>query len=72
MSRTHPAANPAALVAAWLLDVLRGAGRVELSSSNSEHILLAVLPREARVPVRLIADRALTEARFAGWELDCE
>jgi hypothetical protein len=72
VSRTNPGANPAVLVAAWLLDELRGAGSVQLWSSNSEHILLAVCPSEARTPVRLMAGAALAEARFAGWELDRE
>lgn len=70
--RTDPGANPAALVAAWLIDALAGHVGIELSCSNPEIILLDVASPEARGSVRQIANTALEEARFAGWVLACE
>lgn len=70
--RIDPAASPAALVAAWLLDALSGTASIELSCSGAEFIMLDVEPTEAGLPVRLMVNTALAEARFAGWQLACD
>lgn len=69
--RTDPAASPPALVAAWLMDALGGPDSVRLSCSEAELIQFEVT-EDGRPPVRSLALSALSEARFAGWEVDPE
>ncbi|MGI8665742.1 MAG: hypothetical protein ACR2N4_06910 [Jatrophihabitans sp.] len=70
--RTDPGASPAALVAAWLIDALAGCHLIGLSCADPELIQLDIGSPEAQLPIRRLFDTALTEARFAGWELACE
>lgn len=67
--RTAPAAAPAALVAAWLIDALAGIDSVCLSSSKTEQIRFVVDPVEMQEPVIDIIKSTLAEPRFAGWQV---
>ena len=67
--RTDPAANPAALVAAWLIDALACDSGVRLQSSDAECIMLDVWPARRQVSIRELIGSALSEPRFAGWQV---
>jgi hypothetical protein len=65
--RVDPAGSPAALVAAWLIDVMAGIEEVRLRSADQDSVVLDVthlLPG-----TRDLLDRAFAEPRFAGWQL---
>ncbi|HTZ43739.1 MAG TPA: hypothetical protein VMB79_07730 [Jatrophihabitans sp.] len=67
--RVDPAANPAALVAAWLIDALAADSGVRLQSSDAECIMLDVSPAPRQASVRELVGTALAEPRFAGWQV---
>ena len=69
LCRTHAAANPAALVAAWLIDALAGIDAVCLTLSMTELIRFDIDPVEMQEPVTDIIRSALAEPRFAGWQV---
>jgi hypothetical protein len=69
LCRTEPEANPAALVAAWLVDALAGAGTVCLTLSMTELIRFDIDPIQTQEPVIDIIRAALAEPRFAGWQV---
>jgi len=69
LCRTESAANPAALVAAWLIDALAGTDAVCLTMSRTELIRFDIDPVESQPEVSDIIRSALTEPRFAGWQV---
>jgi hypothetical protein len=67
--RTDPASSSAAMVAAWLIDVLAGVEGVRLSCAGTESVVLGVDPSQCVEKIREVLDRALAEPRFTGWQL---
>jgi len=67
--RADPGGSSAALVAAWLIDVLAGLEGVRLNSTQAESVVLDVGPPQCLAKIRDVIDEALTEPRFAGWQL---
>jgi hypothetical protein len=67
--RLDPAASPAVLVGAWLIDALSGTARISLMCSGNELIMLEVTPLDRHDGVQADVARVLCEPRFAGWRI---
>ncbi len=67
--RVDPEGSPAALVAAWLIDVLASLDGVRLNSAEAESVVLDVGPSQCPAKIRDVIEEALAEPRFAGWQL---
>jgi hypothetical protein len=67
--RVDPAASPAALVGAWLIDALSGTTGISLTCSGSELLMLEVALPEMQDAVRVDVACVLGEPRFAGWQV---
>ena len=67
--RVDPAASPAALVGAWLIDALSSTIGISLTCSGSELIMIEVALPELEDAVRVDVACVMGEARFAGWQV---
>jgi len=67
--RSDPGGSPAALVAAWLLDVMVGIEGVRLHGADLVSVMLDMSDTPLLSTTREALGRALTEPRFAGWQL---
>jgi hypothetical protein len=67
--RIDPAASPAALVGAWLIDALSGTAAITVTCSSTDLIIIGITPPELAEPVRANMVCVLGEPRFAGWHI---
>jgi hypothetical protein len=67
--RVDPAASPAALVGAWVVDALAGTTGITLSCVGRELIIIAVALPEQQDAIRVELASVLSERRFAGWQI---
>jgi len=67
--RADPAGSPAPLVAARLIDAMAGVEGVWLRFADTDIVVLDVAAPDLLGSIRELVDRALTEPRFAGWQV---
>jgi hypothetical protein len=72
LRRTGAGAEPAVMIATWLIDELHGSAAVEVGLSDPDLIRLSIDPPQACAAAVAIVGEVLDEQRFRGWELDAE